>query len=147
MKLSKHGFTLIELLVVIAIIGVLSAIVLAVLGTARGSGADATVKSELNGMLPQAELVNNTDGNYANVCSNTQIINAIENAGSAEGVGPWGGTNNTNIGCKPTGSPVGVSYLIWVQMPKGGTGKWWCVDSSGVSEATSSSPKNYTLCG
>jgi prepilin-type N-terminal cleavage/methylation domain-containing protein len=64
MMRKTRGFTLIELLVVIAIIGVLSAVVLASLNTARAKGADATIKGDLSGIRSQASIYFDDYGNY-----------------------------------------------------------------------------------
>ena len=53
---SRPAFTLVELLVVIAIIGILSAVVLANLNSARQKGTDASVKSNLSNLRSQMEL-------------------------------------------------------------------------------------------
>src|ERR1051326_2473974 len=60
------GFTLIELLVVIAIIGILSAVVLASLSTARTKGKDASVQEEMSSMRAQAELYFSSNTNSYN---------------------------------------------------------------------------------
>ena len=69
---KQQGFTLIELLVVIAIIGVLSAVVLASLNTARSKGSDAAVMSDVDGIRTQAAVYSSTNGNYgSNVADET----------------------------------------------------------------------------
>ena len=52
----NRAFTLIEILVVIAIIGILAAIILASLSTARARGADAKVQEQLVGLRNSAEI-------------------------------------------------------------------------------------------
>jgi prepilin-type N-terminal cleavage/methylation domain-containing protein len=61
---GKRGFTLIELLVVIAIIGILSAVVLASLNTARAKGRDAARQTAIHNIQVALELYYSVNGRY-----------------------------------------------------------------------------------
>lgn len=65
MKGNARGFTLIELLVVIAIIGVLSAVIIASLNTARQRGDDARRFADIHAVIQALELyANDNNGQY-----------------------------------------------------------------------------------
>ena len=131
------GFTLIELLVAIAIIGLLSAIILASLNTARGKGADAAVKSNLHNMRAQDDLYYTSNGDsygtwnggvkatcptvvtVGSMMNDPNIIKAIAAALVA------GGNGTSCI-------VVGGSYAIAVGMKT--VNQAWCIDSSGISK-------------
>ena len=136
----NRGFTLIELLVVIAIIGILSSVVLASLNTARGKGANAAIKSNLNNMRAQAELVydNASPNTYANVCGDPNIIKALAAAASAGGatVGATDAAGTLTVAvCQDTGAAWAVQAPLKVLE---GLNTHWCVDSTGSSKAVAS---------
>jgi prepilin-type N-terminal cleavage/methylation domain-containing protein len=83
----KKGFTLIELLVVIAIIGVLSAVVLASLNSARAKGRDALRKSDLIEVQKALEVYYNDNGSYPVVAA----WSGISPNGGSKGVTGAGG--------------------------------------------------------
>ncbi len=138
-----RGFTLIELLVVIAIIGILASVVLASLNTARDKGADAAVKSNLNGMRAQAELFYDTGATYASVCTNTNMTNALNAAGDAVQVAAAiGGLGDGE--CNSTAS----AWAGWTNLKS--SDAYYCVDSTGNAKVTatriSSSATALTAC-
>ena len=134
-KRLSRGFTLIELLVVIAIIGILSSVVLASLNTARGKGANAAVKSNLNNMRAQAELVYDTasPNSYAAVCVDPNFVKAMAAAASAGGatVGTVGAAQTaTTVICDNAATTWVVSAPLKTVE---GTNVYWCVDNTGTS--------------
>lgn len=139
----KKGFTLIELLVVIAIIGILSSVVLASLNTARGKGADAAAKSNLNNIRAQAEIVyDNANGSYAGVCADGNVVKGVTAAATAEGL-TWTSTTNNAVTVSCTNSSG--AWAAWVNLAKGAGGtNYWCVDSTGTSMQKTLAPTAAT---
>jgi type IV pilus assembly protein PilA len=145
-KKSNKGFTLIELLVVIAIIGILSAVVLASLNTARTKGKDASAQGSLSSLRTQNEIYFSTSGNYGSAGAGT-----VTSAGVALGL--TGACNDSaalpllkaiasnagnTVNCR-----VGVSGASWEANVVLGGGGSFCVDSSGY--AGSSTPANTNI--
>ena len=145
MKKLSRGFTLIELLVVIAIIGILSSVVLASLNTARGKGADAAAKSNIDNMRSQAELVyDQNSGLYAPVCTDATVMKGVTAAATSEGF-TWASTadNSADVTCVSSNT----AWLTYVHLVKGSGASWWCADNTGVSRAEGASPgATATVC-
>lgn len=119
---SNKGFTLIELLVVIAIIGILSSVVLASLNTARDKGADAAIKSNLNGIRAQAEIVYDgaTPNSYNSVCENPNVTGALTAARQASG--------GTAICRDGSNDGTADSWAVLAQLKTAG---YYCIDYKG----------------
>ena len=140
LKPSK-GFTLIELLVVIAIIGILSSVVLASLNSARGKGADASVKSNLSNIRAQAEMIyDNNASSYlspTSVCTDTTVTNAIASAKSAAAISTTNNLTLTTAGSSGT-ITCHASATGWaIEVPLKSTAtSFFCVDANGVGVVT-----------
>ena len=98
--MSKKGFTLIELLVVIAIIGLLSAIVLASLNTARAKARDAKRKEDMVQLRTAIEMYYSDHGSYP--LPYPSAWSGITTNGCGSGNGSTGGANAYIQGLVPT---------------------------------------------
>lgn len=98
---KNNGFTLIELLTVIAIIGILSAVVMVSLSSARLKAKDKAVMTELSSIKVQAEIYYDLNNNsYSGLC-NTAM--------SARGLGGVDGPGLLSDVKKNTAIPSNIS--------------------------------------
>ncbi len=119
-KTKKKGFTLMELLVVVAIIGILAAIVLVSLNSARNKGKNAAIKSQMVSLRSAGELHNEDEGSFATFCASTEAVNlqgGVEDAGG------------TTFDCDAAAD----AWAAEVALVGTGAG-FWCVDSTGASK-------------
>ena len=147
---SKRGFTLIELLVVIAIIGILSAVVLASLNTARTKGSDAGVKANLDTVKTQAALYQNDHNGYG-----TFALADCPTPGTSGSTMFQASTTESAIAAALADSTSGAvakcasddaNYMTYVTRPDQNNSTYWCVDSTGISCGVDTAPTG-TACG
>jgi len=130
LKKTSKGFTLIELLVVIAIIGILAAIVLVNVRSARMKAQDAAIKGNLATLSAAAEMYYDGDGNgaYTGFCGTadedrvaTKVADlaADDEYYCADADSEWAACGKLNDPEEPT-TP------------------YWCVDAAGNAKETTS---------
>lgn len=139
MKKINKGFTLIELLVVLAIIGILTSVVLGSLNTARAKSGNTAVKANLSGLRSQAEIVfddNNHD--YTNVCSDPNVISAINAALIASG-----DTGTVATRCNSNTAEWAANVML--KIPEGAN-TYWCIDVTGEPKGEPAELGGATLC-
>ena len=135
-KKSK-GFTLIELLVVIAIIGILAAIVLINVRSARNKAKDAAIKGNLSALPAAAEIYYDDNVSvYTGFCASEDGARVI--AAVTAQVKTGGAVNCTD---------ADTAWAACAELWNPGTGMTsWCVDGKGNAEETSSCDNVNTDC-
>ena len=123
---SQKGFTLIELLVVIAIIGILAAIVLVSLNSAKNKGIDAAIKSDISSLRSQAALYYDTNTGYGETL--TTCSGSMWNDTKIASILAHLNLQTSSVSCRSSADSWALSAPL-----KSNTSTYWCADSSGQS--------------
>lgn len=160
---NKKAFTLLELLVVIAIIGVLAAIVMASLNSARTKANESALIQQLKEMSKLMEIEKLDSGNYSKLIPNVWL-GQVATPGlvwTCDSV--YGSSNTSNHKdnalaiCKKIASIVNnnsagtFGIVIWDSTKQDGNhysvqaflnGKYYCMGSSGQSFPATNAPNS-----
>lgn len=165
-KLNRNnGFTILELLIVIAIIGILSAVVLAALSSARTNAQDVAIKTTLSNTRTQAELYRTNNSNYGTGYTSLIVANNPNGVDITPTMTttPCDTSYATNGGIFTSSGTGGLDIIIKDMCVKGATAitasvdlptatKWalkatsinpstyYCVDSTNVSNTYTTDP-------
>jgi type II secretion system protein G len=115
----QKGFTLIELLVVIAIIGILAAVVLVSLNSARAKSRDARRLADVRQIMTALELFFNDNNRYPTATENLQQLVSANYLGAVPAPLPGGTCTATTY---PYTNPTSTSYTVTfcLEGPTGG---------------------------
>ena len=125
--LHGKGFTLVELLIVVAIIGIMSSVIVGALNTARGKAGNAAIKSDLNNVRSQAELIyDQNNGIYGvGLCGDAKVRAGLDDAGIKSS-----GNAASAVCFSDNYSWIAQSPL---KVPDSSGNTYWCVDNGGVA--------------
>ncbi len=143
----ERGFTLLELMVVVGLVAILASLVMVALGTARGKGGDAGVKSNLHTIANQAELFMTANNSYLPAGGSTFSIATCptyNGAGTnmlskdkviADSIAQAVSNGGNGSSCYNSSSAWAVAVGL-----KSSPSLSWCIDNSGASKQVSSAP-------